>query len=158
MTCFYKFCFYQIRLWTADKGENENNEWYTNEYALGCSNIWDVDDLLFCEYKLVWLIIYLLQDFSNFPYLRLITSREGYKVENSVLKKLAIQYFPRFGNIAVHMGFVTAKQLKQAMVQQVEDDIFNRPHRLIGEILLENGWITDEQINTVLNEIFKGHD
>ncbi len=117
-----------------------------------------MDDLLFCEYKLVWLIIYLLQDFSNFPYLRLITSWEGYKVENSVLKKLAIQYFPRFGNIAVHMGFVTAKQLKQAMVEQVEDDIFNRPHRLIGEILLKNGWITDEQINTVLNEIFKGHD
>ena len=83
--------------------------------------------------------------------------REEYKVENSVLKKLAIQYFPRFGNIAVHMGFVTAKQLKQAVVEQVEDDIFDRPHRLIGDILLENGWITDEQINTVLNELFKGH-
>ncbi len=84
--------------------------------------------------------------------------REEYKVENSVLKKLAIQYFPRFGNIAVHMGFVTAKQLKEAVVEQVEDDIFNRPHRLIGEILLENGWLTDEQIDIVLNELFKGHD
>ncbi len=116
-----------------------------------------MDGFLPCEYKLIWIIIYLLQDFSNFPYLRLITSREEYKVENNVLKKLATQYFPRFGNIAVHMGFVTAKQLKQAMVEQVEDDIFDRPHRLIGDILLENGWITDEQINTVLNELFKGH-
>ncbi len=83
---------------------------------------------------------------------------EEYKVENSVLKKLATQYFPRFGNIAVHMGFVTAKQLKEAMVEQVEDDIFNKPRRLIGEILLNNGWITDEQIDIVLNELFKGHD
>jgi hypothetical protein len=102
---------------------------------------------------------YLLQDFSNFPYLCLITLREEYKVENNVLKKLAFQYFPRFGNIAVHIGFVTVKQLKEAMVEQVEDDIFDRPHRLIGEILLENGWgLTDKQIDIVLNELFKGHD
>ncbi len=116
-----------------------------------------MDGFLFCQYKLIWLIIYLLQDFSNFPYLRLITSREESEIENNVLKKLAIQYFPRFGNIAVHMGFVTAEQLKEAVVLQVEDDIFERPHRLIGEILLENGWITDEQIDTVLNELFKGY-
>ncbi len=55
------------------------------------------------------------------------------------------------------MGFVTAKQLKEAVVEQVEDDIYNRSHRLIGEILLKNGWITDEQIDIVLNELFKGH-
>ncbi len=55
------------------------------------------------------------------------------------------------------MGFVTAEQLKEAVVLQVEDDIFERPHRLIGDILLENGWITDEQIETVLNELFKGY-
>jgi hypothetical protein len=29
-------------------------------------------------------------------------------MEDDVLKKLAIQYFPRFGKIAVHLGFVTA--------------------------------------------------
>ncbi len=55
------------------------------------------------------------------------------------------------------MGFVTVKQLKEAVVLQVEDNIFNRPHRIIGDILLENGWITDEQIDIVLNELFKGH-
>ncbi len=55
------------------------------------------------------------------------------------------------------MGFVTAKQLKDAMVEQVEDDIFDRPHRLLGNILLENGWITNEEIDIVLNELFKGH-
>ncbi len=56
------------------------------------------------------------------------------------------------------MGFVTAKQLKEAMVEQVEDDIFNKRRKLIGNILLENGWITDKQIDIVLNELFKGHD
>jgi hypothetical protein len=99
--------------------------------------------------------------FTNSAFIRYdceLQIREEYKVENNVLKKLAIQYFPRFGNIAVHMGFVTAKQLKQAIVEQVEDEIFDRPHRLIGNILLENGWITDEQIDIVSNELFKGHD
>ncbi len=81
----------------------------------------------------------------------------GYKMQTSVLRQLSKKYCPRFGNIAVHMGFVTAKQLTEAVVLQVEDDIYNKPHRLIGEILLENGWITDEQIDSVLNELFKGH-
>ncbi len=79
-------------------------------------------------------------------------------VKNDVYKELAKQYGPRFGKVAVDMGFITTKQLKVAMVEQVEDDIFDRPHRLIGNILLENGWITDEQIDIVLNELFKGHD
>ncbi len=78
-------------------------------------------------------------------------------MEDDVLKKLGIQYFPRFGKIAVHMGFVTAKQLKEAIAEQVEDDLADKPHKSIGKILFEHGWITDEQINIVLNELFKGH-
>ncbi len=80
---------------------------------------------------------------------------EGYKVENDVNKKLSKQYCPRFGKIAVDMGFITAKQLKVSLVEQVEDDISNKSHRLIGQILLEKGWITDEQIDIVLNKLFK---
>ncbi len=79
-------------------------------------------------------------------------------MENDVDKKLAEQYFPRFGKIAIDMGFVTAKQLKEAIIEQVEDDIADKPHRPIGKILLENGWITKEQIAIVLNELFKEHD
>ncbi len=78
-------------------------------------------------------------------------------MEDDVLKKLGIQYFPRFGKIAVHMGFVTAKQLKEAIAEQVEDDLADKPHKSIGKILFEHGWITAEQINIVLNELFKGH-
>jgi len=79
-------------------------------------------------------------------------------MENDVDKKLAEQYFPRFGKIAIDMGFVTAKQLKEAIIEQVEDDIVDKPHRPIGKILPENSWITKEQIAIVLNELFKEHD
>ncbi len=79
-------------------------------------------------------------------------------MENDVNKKLAEQYFPRFGKIAIDMGFVTAQQLKEAITEQVEDDIADKPHRPIGKILFENGWITKEQIAIVLNELFKEHD
>ncbi len=79
-------------------------------------------------------------------------------MENDVDKELAEQYFPRFGKIAIDMGFVTVKQLKEATTEQVEDDITDKPHRPIGKTLLENSWITKEQIVIVLNELFKEHD
>jgi hypothetical protein len=63
--------------------------------------------------------------------------------------------FTRFGKIAVDMGFVTEKQLNEALDEQADDDLSNKPHRLIGSILLENGWMTKEQMDIVLNELFK---
>ncbi len=80
----------------------------------------------------------------------LIILREGYKVENDVSEKLAKYYCLRFGKIAVDMGFVTTKQLNIALAEQVEENYFNRQHRLIGRIFFEHGWITDKQIDIVL--------
>ncbi len=76
-------------------------------------------------------------------------------MENDVYKRLSKKYCPQFGKIAVDMGFVTAKQLNEALVEQVEDNIVNRPHRLIGSIFFERGWITDKQIDIVLHELFE---
>jgi hypothetical protein len=76
-------------------------------------------------------------------------------VENDVYKRLSKKYCPRFGKIAVDMGFVTAKQLNEALAEQAEDNIFNRPHRFIGSILFEHGWITDKQIDIVLYKLFE---
>ncbi len=73
-------------------------------------------------------------------------------MENGFREKLKAT-FARFGRIAVDMRFITAKQLKEAINEQVEDNIFNRPHRLIGSILFEHGWITKEQIDIVLKRI-----
>jgi len=61
----------------------------------------------------------------------------------------------RFVNTAVKKGFITEDQLKDAMLKQLEDDLNERPHRLIGTILFEKGWITWQQIDIVLKELFK---
>jgi hypothetical protein len=75
-------------------------------------------------------------------------------VEVNIYKNLSKQHSPRFGEIAVDMGFVTEEQLKEALVEQVEDNLSNHPHRFIGYILFENGWITNEQFDSALNILF----
>ncbi len=65
------------------------------------------------------------------------------------------KYCVRFGIIAVNKGYVTADQLKEALTEQADDNICRRPHRLLGRIFFEKGWITDKQINIVMNELFK---
>jgi len=55
--------------------------------------------------------------------------------------------------ISINKGFVTADQLKAALIEQADDNVSERPHRLIGRIFFEKGWMTDEQIDTVLNEL-----
>ncbi len=75
-------------------------------------------------------------------------------MEVNIYKNLSKQHSPRFGEIAVDMGFVTEEQLKEALVEQVEDNLSNHPHRFIGYILFENGWITNEQFDSALNILF----
>jgi hypothetical protein len=61
----------------------------------------------------------------------------------------------RFGTIAVKRGMITREQLKEALVEQVEDDLNDRPHRLLGEILLERDWMSGDQIERVLRDLFR---
>lgn len=56
----------------------------------------------------------------------------------------------RFGNIAVAKGFITTDQLFEAIKIQVTEEIEEKKHRLIGMILLDQGLMTIEQINEVL--------
>lgn len=74
---------------------------------------------------------------------------------NEVDRELSKKYCPRFAQIAAEMGFVKPGQVKEALTEQVDDNMSNRPHRLIGRIMLERGWITADQIEEVLNELFK---
>lgn len=60
----------------------------------------------------------------------------------------------RFASIAVERGFISAEQAKSALAQQMDEDLANKPHRVIGAILMDNGWITAERIDSVLNELF----
>lgn len=60
----------------------------------------------------------------------------------------------KFAIIAVKKGFITAEQAKTALAEQMDEDLANKRHRLIGGILLDKGWITPQQIELVLTELF----
>ncbi len=65
------------------------------------------------------------------------------------------RYCSRFGKIAVDAGFLIAEQLQQALHEQVNDNLADRPHRVIGAICFDRGWMTPQQIEEVLNLMFK---
>jgi hypothetical protein len=67
---------------------------------------------------------------------------------------LTIKHCARFATIAVSKGYITAEQAKAALLEQIEADISNNRHRLIGSILFEKGWMTVDQIDSVLHELF----
>ena len=58
----------------------------------------------------------------------------------------------RFGSIAIARKYVISEQVQNAIWEQEEDYITGMPHRLLGEILLENYLITEEQVTSILWE------
>ena len=67
-------------------------------------------------------------------------------------------YEERFGNIAIAKGFITPEELLDALGIQVQEETEKKQHRLIGQILLEQGVISGEQIQQVLAELFREKD
>jgi hypothetical protein len=61
----------------------------------------------------------------------------------------------RFGTITVKKGLVSTDQIKEAFIEQLDDDLNGREHRLIGTILFEKGLMTWDQVDMVLKELFK---
>ena len=57
----------------------------------------------------------------------------------------------RFGYIAEKKGYITADELIGALEIQVRENIDKKEHRFIGNILCNLGYITEDQINKVLN-------
>ena len=55
-------------------------------------------------------------------------------MSENIDRKISEKYCNRFGIIAVDKGFVTADQLKEALTEQADDNLSNKPHRLIGRI------------------------
>ena len=62
---------------------------------------------------------------------------------------------PRFGQLAVERGYITVEQLKQGLSDQVDDNLAGRPHRLLGTVFFDRGWMTPGQMDEVLNEMFR---
>lgn len=75
-------------------------------------------------------------------------------MENDVNNELSKKYCPRFAQVAVEKGFVTSEQAKKALSEQMDDNLSNKPHRLIGKIFLDKGWLTPLQIEMILNDLF----
>ena len=73
---------------------------------------------------------------------------------NEVDRELSEKYCVRFAELAVKNGYVNSEQAKEAMSEQIDDDLNNRPHRLIGRILMDRGWMSPQHIEAVLNELF----
>ena len=65
----------------------------------------------------------------------------------------------RFGWVAVQKGFVTPKQVIDALVVQVKENFHTGKHRRIGEIFLEQGFMDGSQLDEVLHTLKQtGHD
>ena len=62
-------------------------------------------------------------------------------------------YAYHFGKIAILKGFITEQQLVEALDDQIDYNLMNDNHKLIGEILLEKGWMTQDQIGIVLDNL-----
>jgi len=74
--------------------------------------------------------------------------------DDVIKKEVTEKYCRRFGMIAVAKGFVTADALRAAIDLQLQEDLAGKPHRLIGSILFDQGLMTGDQIDAVLNTLF----
>jgi hypothetical protein len=75
-------------------------------------------------------------------------------------KSPSMRYALHFGQIAIEKGFITEKQLHEALGEQYSNESYARlrPRKLIGEILFEKGLMDLHQIDIVLEEVFKEQD
>ena len=64
-----------------------------------------------------------------------------------------IEYAFRFGQIAIRKGFITDQQMEDALDDQIAHGLNDMQHKLIGDILLEKKWMTQDQIEIVLEEL-----
>ena len=84
-----------------------------------------------------------------------VRQQEVANMDNSSDRELTMIYGRRFGRIAMSMGFVNLDQVQEALAEQLTSNSFTRlrPHKLIGEILFEKGWMDLNQIEKVLDKI-----
>lgn len=59
-------------------------------------------------------------------------------------------YQKRFGTIAVDKGYINKDQLILALEKQAKENVMEGKHRLLGQILVEEGLITTTQVEEIL--------
>lgn len=60
-----------------------------------------------------------------------------------------------FGTIAIERGLLTPRKLGKAVSIQMKEDLEGLNHRLIGEVLVDLGFMSNFQVNEVINTISK---
>ena len=59
----------------------------------------------------------------------------------------------RFGSIAVDRGFITTEQLLEALQIQARENVEMGSHRLIGQILVGKGYLSESQLDEILESL-----
>lgn len=59
-----------------------------------------------------------------------------------------------FGEIALEKKFVTPEQLYKALTQQARDKIEGKDEKLLGQLLIELGYIEEDQVRQVLDVLY----
>ncbi|MEW6666517.1 MAG: hypothetical protein AB1512_15005 [Thermodesulfobacteriota bacterium] len=67
------------------------------------------------------------------------------------------KFEPRFGDIAISKGFVTVEQIIEGMSEQVKEETTTGVRRLLGEILMDLGFMTAESVEYVLREMNRSY-
>lgn len=60
-----------------------------------------------------------------------------------------------FGEVAFEMQCITTAHLYEALALQARDEVSGSPHRFLGQILIDLGYMTDKQVLEVL-EVLHG--
>ncbi len=63
-----------------------------------------------------------------------------------------------FGEIALEKRFVTPDQLYEALTTQARTKVDGGQEKLLGQILLELGYITEEEVQQVLDILYPVND
>ena len=74
----------------------------------------------------------------------------GYMNKDQINEVLQSSVEPRFGDTAISKGFINIEQLVEAMTQQIKEDAQGQTHRLIGEILVDMGYMDQHQVGKTL--------
>jgi hypothetical protein len=58
----------------------------------------------------------------------------------------------KFGIIALSFNYLTAEQLAHALKVQEQEDLAGKPHRWLGLICLELGYLKSEHVGIILQQ------
>jgi hypothetical protein len=75
----------------------------------------------------------------------------GYMNKEQIQEVMDSSVEPRFGDTAISMGLISIDQLVEAMSRQLKEDANGEQHRLIGEILVDLGYMDHQQVQLTLD-------